>query len=75
MTRGKKWKWFWMAWLATFVILDIVAGSDSLSRTLGRMFPKNIRRILLVGLMALLTWHFWLQPQVGPMPVPLVELP
>ena len=73
--RRQKWRRFWAAWLAAFIVLDIVAGSDSLSRTLGRMFPKGVRRAVLVGLMALLTWHFWVQPQVGPVPVPLMETP
>ena len=77
MTRGKKWKWFWAAWLAVFVVLDAIAGSDSLSRTLGRVFPKGAARVLLVALMGLLTWHFWVQPQLVPLPLPLpqVELP
>jgi hypothetical protein len=75
VSRASKWRWFWTSWLAAFVVLDIVAGSDSLSRTLGRMFPKRVRRALLVALLSLLSWHFWLQPQVGPALVPLTELP
>lgn len=59
------------------MVLDIIAGSDSLSRTLGRMFTKPGMRLLLVALMGLLTWHFWVQPQLAPIPllIPIQELP
>ncbi len=65
MTR-QGWRWLWVAWMAAFVVLDIVAGSNSLSRTLGRIFPKPWRRALLVGLLGLLALHFWTQPDLGP---------
>ena len=63
--------------MGVFVVLDIVAGSDSLSRTLGRMFPRKAMRVLLVALMGLLTWHFWVQPALAPiaLPLPQTELP
>ena len=63
--------------MGVFVLLDVLAGSDSLSRTLGRMFPKKTGRILLAVLMGLLTWHFWVQPSLTPIPLPIpqTELP
>lgn len=46
----------------------------TISEYLARWFPKRWRRALLIGLMALLTWHFWAQPQVRPVPsIPVCE--
>ncbi len=68
MTRPSRWGWFWLAWLSVFLVLDIVAGPQSLSRTLGRLFPRGVRRAILIGLLSLLGWHFWRQPDARPDP-------
>lgn len=38
----------------------------TLTERLAKWFPKKWRRVVLVGLMALLTWHFWNAPDVVP---------
>jgi ABC-type glycerol-3-phosphate transport system permease component len=72
MKRQGKWAWLWIAWLLALVGLEWAAVRShhpkprTLTEHLARWFPRRWRRALLVGLMALLTWHFWNAADVVP---------
>lgn len=65
MRRPSKWTVLWLLWLGLFVVIEVTAARSAhlkprtLTEHLARWFPKRWRRVLLVGLMAALTWHFW----------------
>jgi hypothetical protein len=76
-----KWAKIWIGVLLAIGVLELFAQLSTaatprtLSELLARWFPKKWRRVLLVGLMSLLTWHFWWQADVRPVPVPITETP
>ena len=65
-------KWTVMVWALLVAILGIEIAATlshdpkpkTISEHLWGWFPRGWRRVLLVGLMALLTWHFWSGPDV-----------
>lgn len=75
MKRPSKWTALWILWLVSFGLIEFFAARShghrprTLSEHLWRWFPKRWRRVLLVGLMTLLTWHFMTGPDVRPIEV------
>jgi hypothetical protein len=71
MSRPSKWAILWLLWLLALVGLEWAAVRSrhpkprTLTEHLARWFPRRWRRALLVGLMALLTWHFWGAADIG----------
>lgn len=81
MRRPSKWTVLWLAWFAAFVVMEILSTRShaphprTLSEHLWRWFPRrHWWRIVLVGLLSLLTWHLFSGPSLGPI-VPLPEGP
>ena len=75
-----KWPRIWIVVLVAIGVLELFAQLSktakprTLSEVLAAWFPKRWRRVLLTGLLALLTWHLWVQPAIR-VPVPLTETP
>ena len=71
---SRRWKWVWIAWLSALVVLEVLAARSrgpkprTLTEHLAGWFRKKWRWVL-VGLMALLTWHFAMAPDVRPVEV------
>lgn len=71
-----KWAKLWLAWAAIGIAIEIFAAFGEHHKGKPRtftefarwLFPKKVRRIILVGLMAVLTWHFWQGEDVKPLP-------
>lgn len=76
-----KWAKLWIVWGVLGVLIETFAAFGAHHRGSPRtftefvrwLFPKPVRRAVLIGLMALLTWHFWVH-DIGPLP-PLTEEP
>ncbi len=69
-----KWAKWWIVWGVLGILIEGFAAFGEHHRGKPRtftefvrwLFPKKVRRVVLVGLMALLTWHFWTGQQAGP---------
>lgn len=79
MKRPSKWTLLWLSWLAELGLLDLLATRSHRPRP--RTFTEHMHRwfsgwraVLLVGLMAALTWHFLASPDVKPVE-PIWETP
>lgn len=67
MFKLSKWAKLWILWAILGIIIEGFAAFGAhhrghprtLTEFMRWLFPKKLRRIILVGLMALLTWHFW----------------
>ena len=70
--RLSRWGWVWVAWLAAFAVLELVAQLShhakprTLSEHLWRWFPRRWWRVVLVGLLTLMTWHLASGPDLQP---------